>query len=1037
MNHISSVVGMYGRRVGAIMLLVVAFATGESMPALAETQLNEVVRQGSDAIDMPVSDGPAIEVAEPSKAEDPEGHREITGSVSADIDGAMLKISADFSQAPSNVAFAVTGPSGKTKWVQAHRSDSDGMNWNAQMVANSVLEVWGSYRVEAYATHDGSTSSIAQATAVYARPSTSLAVESSKGVLKVSATSWSVQPDNVAFRVTAPSGSVRWLQGISEQDGWTAASSVLDDFGAWGVYQVTVFATFGSVTSDFGSASCSVAPGNLSAVASQSGADLLMSVSGWDVDVENVAFQVISPSGKETWVQALKGADGSWSASSSFTTVLGEWGSYKVRVWATVGNLTAPVAEARVTASAGSAGVSAAPSGAAFALRASGWSLAPDNVAFCVMRPSGDAEWLQGVRQQDGSWTAAASTMSNGIIISGSYTVSVWATHGKITSQYGSTSFHSADAGISATAMAQGDAISFVVTGFASSPSNVAFEVRLPSGKTVWKQARRSSDGSWSFQGAASGDFGELGLYGATAWATFGSNTFPYASSSCYVSAGRVNVAVRHNGSGTVAQASGWSIAPSNVAFEIIVGKKSTWLQGLKGPDGSWSAELDSKLASQQGRIVAWATMGRLTSSFGEAAFGTSSSGISVAAQVNGTDLSFSASRWRFAPSNVAFQVRMPSGRVVWLQGLKQDDGSWTASGSATDSFGEWGVYDVFVWATVSGETSKYGWVSCRVSLGAVAVTTATKGASATMSAQGWDIAPSNVAFQVFKPSGEATWIQGVRQPDGLWTASASVLGILGEWGSFRVIAWATVGKLTTSCGSSSFAISAGNVGVWSSVSGERFSLSAKGWMRFPTNVAFRVITPAGERWLQGYRQADGSWTASATSADGFTAIGTYRAIAYATIDGLTTAFGSTSFQFRPYQNDMHRRAQRYGSAANWLILVDTTSCRVGIFNGRAGNWNLVHFWLCSPGAPWTPTVKGEFTVQGRGYVFGYGYSCYYWTQFYGDYLFHSVLYDQGTFNIQDGRLGQNLSHGCVRLDINNAKWIYDNIPSGTKVVTY
>lgn len=26
---------------------------------------------------------------------------------------------------------------------------------------------------------------------------------------------------------------------------------------------------------------------------------------------------------------------------------------------------------------------------------------------------------------------------------------------------------------------------------------------------------------------------------------------------------------------------------------------------------------------------------------------------------------------------------------------------------------------------------------------------------------------------------------------------------------------------------------------------------------------------------------------------------------------------------------------------------------------------------------------------------------------------------------------------GCVRLEIGNAKWIYDNIPSGTHVVVY
>ena len=36
-----------------------------------------------------------------------------------------------------------------------------------------------------------------------------------------------------------------------------------------------------------------------------------------------------------------------------------------------------------------------------------------------------------------------------------------------------------------------------------------------------------------------------------------------------------------------------------------------------------------------------------------------------------------------------------------------------------------------------------------------------------------------------------------------------------------------------------------------------------------------------------------------------------------------------------------------------------------------------------------------------------------------------------------DGRLGMGLSHGCVRLQIDNAKWIYDNIPRGSKVVVY
>ena len=37
----------------------------------------------------------------------------------------------------------------------------------------------------------------------------------------------------------------------------------------------------------------------------------------------------------------------------------------------------------------------------------------------------------------------------------------------------------------------------------------------------------------------------------------------------------------------------------------------------------------------------------------------------------------------------------------------------------------------------------------------------------------------------------------------------------------------------------------------------------------------------------------------------------------------------------------------------------------------------------------------------------------------------------------RDSRLGMNISHGCIRLKIDHAKWIYDNIPYYTKVVTF
>lgn len=140
-----------------------------------------------------------------------------------------------------------------------------------------------------------------------------------------------------------------------------------------------------------------------------------------------------------------------------------------------------------------------------------------------------------------------------------------------------------------------------------------------------------------------------------------------------------------------------------------------------------------------------------------------------------------------------------------------------------------------------------------------------------------------------------------------------------------------------------------------------------------------------------------------------------------------------------PTQLSMYTRAQGRFSATNRLIMVDTTNCRVGIFSGGMGYWNMDAYWTCSTGKPSTPTVIGEFTVTGKGYSFGenHGYSCYYYTQFYGDYLIHSIQYYANSFRVMDGRLGMHISNGCVRMSIDQAKWIYDNIPYGTKVVTY
>ncbi len=150
-----------------------------------------------------------------------------------------------------------------------------------------------------------------------------------------------------------------------------------------------------------------------------------------------------------------------------------------------------------------------------------------------------------------------------------------------------------------------------------------------------------------------------------------------------------------------------------------------------------------------------------------------------------------------------------------------------------------------------------------------------------------------------------------------------------------------------------------------------------------------------------------------------------------------TCTIGYTVQAYPMELTNMILLANNYSSATPYIMLVDRAANKVGILQGWQGAWSPIAYWDCSVGKASTPTVSGLFTIGSRGTSFdSYGVRCYWWTQFYGDYLFHSVPHYPGG-GIQDGRLGIALSHGCVRLELDNAKWIYDNIPSGTTVYVY
>lgn len=135
--------------------------------------------------------------------------------------------------------------------------------------------------------------------------------------------------------------------------------------------------------------------------------------------------------------------------------------------------------------------------------------------------------------------------------------------------------------------------------------------------------------------------------------------------------------------------------------------------------------------------------------------------------------------------------------------------------------------------------------------------------------------------------------------------------------------------------------------------------------------------------------------------------------------------------------------AEAASYTGNYWLKVNEQQNVVTAYKKVNGSWKPIRAMLCSTGLNGT-TPRGTFYTKGKwnwGELMNdvYGQYC---THITGDILFHSVYYTErydkasqvtGQFNL----LGQRASHGCVRLSVVDAKWIYNTCKTGTKVTIY
>jgi hypothetical protein len=129
-------------------------------------------------------------------------------------------------------------------------------------------------------------------------------------------------------------------------------------------------------------------------------------------------------------------------------------------------------------------------------------------------------------------------------------------------------------------------------------------------------------------------------------------------------------------------------------------------------------------------------------------------------------------------------------------------------------------------------------------------------------------------------------------------------------------------------------------------------------------------------------------------------------------------------------------------AASSYKVKVNKQQNCVTIYKkNAAGKYKPIKAMVCSAG---NDTPLGTYPLGEKLRWHTLMGPCYgqYCSRVTGGILFHSVWYSSynnpSTLSVSSyNRLGTTASHGCIRLTVADAKWIYDNIPSGTPIVIY
>ena len=174
--------------------------------------------------------------------------------------------------------------------------------------------------------------------------------------------------------------------------------------------------------------------------------------------------------------------------------------------------------------------------------------------------------------------------------------------------------------------------------------------------------------------------------------------------------------------------------------------------------------------------------------------------------------------------------------------------------------------------------------------------------------------------------------------------------------------------------------------------------------------VFYRIYAPNGKAVRVGWEQVS---------------LSAPKALALPAVDKQTIEAAANHFEFL--------------SETDYVVWTNLHRLETYVLKKSPSGWELMKRMDCSAGDLSHPTPTGTYKVEAKYPAIGKTgeYTCPYAVGFFGNYLFHSIPLAPDRSAPVDARMVARISNGCIRLRTDDARWLYQTVPMGTKVVIF